>query len=82
MNRIATRKMSARVIGLTIKTSTHNVRIEMKPTRNEMLLAWMTLIKVRDHYVHDDVLDSMDRIIIVDVLKLLDKLQRMEGNER
>lgn len=54
----------------------------MKPTRNEMLLAWMTLIKVRDHYVHDDVLDSMDRIIIVDVLKLLDKLQRMEGNER
>ena len=51
----------------------------MKPTRTEMLLAWMTLIKVKDHY---DSLDAMDRIIIVDVLKLLDKLQRIEGNER
>jgi mRNA-degrading endonuclease HigB of HigAB toxin-antitoxin module len=71
--------MSVQVIGLIIKTSTQNVRIEMKPTRNEMLLAWMTLIKVKDHY---DSLDSMDRVIILDVLKLLDKLQRMEGNER
>ena len=79
MNRIPTRKMFVQVIGLIIKTSIQNVRNEMKPTRNEMLLAWMTLIKVRDHY---DVLDSMDRVIILDVLKLLDKLQRIEGNER
>ena len=79
MNRISTRKMSVRVIGLIIKTSTQNVRIEMKPSRTEMLLAWMTLIKVKDHY---DSLDSIDRVIILDVLKLLEKLQRMEGNER
>ena len=38
MNRISTRKMSVQVIGLIIKTSTHNVRIEMKVIYTNFLI--------------------------------------------
>ena len=49
----------------------------MQPTKKEMLLAWMTLVKVLDHYGPDYV-DEHDRQIIPDVLRLLDKLQAGE----
>jgi hypothetical protein len=49
----------------------------MQPDKKEMLLAWMTLVKVLDYYGPDYV-DEHDRQIIPDVLSLLDKLQREE----
>jgi len=45
---------------------------EMKPTRNEILLAVLTLIKVRETY---DNLDPCDTMEVLDVIRLLDRLQ-------
>lgn len=51
--------------------------MSMKPTRNDMLLAWMTLVKVMDHYDNTQV-DECDRQMIRSVLKLLNELQDKE----
>jgi hypothetical protein len=45
---------------------------EMQPTRNEILLALLTLIKVRETY---DNLDPCDTMEVLDVIRLLDRLQ-------
>lgn len=50
----------------------------MQPDKKEMLLAWMTLVKVLDYYGPDYV-DEYHKQVIPDVLSLLDKLQ---GEER
>jgi hypothetical protein len=44
----------------------------MKPTRNEILLALLTLVKVRETY---DNLDPCDTMEVLDVIRLLDRLQ-------
>lgn len=49
----------------------------MKPTKTEMLLAWMTLVKVMDHYDSNQV-DECDQQMIRSVLKLLNELQDKE----
>jgi len=49
----------------------------MKPTRTELLLAWMTLVKVRDYYDGREV-DECDQQMILSVQKLLDTLQDKE----
>jgi len=50
----------------------------MIPTRTELLLAWMTIAKVRIAYSQPE-LDAYDQAILLDVLKTLDKLQKNEG---
>ena len=45
---------------------------KMKPTRNEILLALLTLVKVRETY---DNLDPCDTMEVLDVIRLLDRLQ-------
>ena len=49
----------------------------MQPTKEQMLLAWMTLVKVMDYYGPDYV-DEYHKQVIPDVLSLLDKLQAEE----
>jgi hypothetical protein len=49
----------------------------MKPTRTELLLAWMTLVKVLEHYDAKQV-DECDQQMIRSVLKLLNDLQDKE----
>ena len=49
----------------------------MKPTRTELLLAWMTLVKVLEHYGADQV-DECDDQMVRSVLTLLNKLQDQE----
>ena len=49
----------------------------MKPTRTELLLAWMTLVKVLEHYDAKEV-DECDQQMILSVQKLLDRLQDKE----
>jgi len=49
----------------------------MQPTRTDLLLAWMTLVKVMDYYGPDDV-DDFHKQVIPDVLDLLDNLQKEE----
>lgn len=49
----------------------------MKPTRTELLLAWMTLVKVREHY-DSSVVDECDDQMLLSVLNLLNKLQDIE----
>lgn len=44
----------------------------MKPTRNEILLALLTLVKVRETY---DNLDPCDTMEVLDIIRLLDRLQ-------
>ena len=44
----------------------------MKPTRNEILLALLTLVKVRETC---DNLDPCDDMEVLDVMRLLDRLQ-------
>lgn len=51
--------------------------MSMKPTRTELLLAWMTLVKVLDHYDSKEV-DECDQQMIRSILKLLNKLQDQE----
>jgi hypothetical protein len=47
----------------------------MRPSRNEILQAWLTLVKIKEYYDHDR-LDSWDRQQIFDVLRILDQLQQ------
>ncbi len=44
----------------------------MKPTKEELLLSWMTLVKLRD----TNVLDAGDDQIVLSTLQILDKEQR------
>jgi|TARA_R110000787_G_scaffold186988_1_gene298744 hypothetical protein len=43
----------------------------MEATKNELLLAWMTLVKLRD----SNVLDAGDDQIILSALKIIDEEQ-------
>lgn len=49
----------------------------MEPTREEVLLAWITLVKVRETYVktYGKALDLGDDQFLLAALKLLDKYQ-------
>ena len=47
----------------------------MRPSRNEILQAWLTLVKIKEYYDQDR-LDSWDRQQIFDVLRILDQLQQ------
>ncbi len=53
-------------------------QMSMKPTRTELLTAWMTLVKVKETYYQKDI-DQYEQTVLVDVLKMLDRLQEMEG---
>jgi hypothetical protein len=55
-------------------------QMSMKPTRTDLLTAWMTLVKVRETYCHPEV-DQYEQTVLLDVLKMLDKLQEMEGKK-
>ena len=55
-------------------------QMSMKPTRIDLLTAWMTLVKVRETYCHPEV-DQYEQTVLIDVLKMLDKLQEMEGKK-
>tara|TARA_R110000803_G_scaffold109724_4_gene178113 strand:+ start:428 stop:574 length:147 start_codon:yes stop_codon:yes gene_type:complete len=44
----------------------------MEATKNELLLAWMTLVKLRD----SNVLDAGDDQIVLSTLQILDTEQR------
>ena len=46
----------------------------MRPTRTEMLLAWMTLVKLRE----GSRLDAADDQFVLSVLHILDKEQRKQ----
>jgi hypothetical protein len=50
----------------------------MKPTRSDILQAWMTLQKVRETYSPTR-LDEADKMMLIDVMKLLDELQQEEA---
>jgi len=50
----------------------------MKPTRNDILQAWLTLQKVRETYSQTR-LDESDKVMLVDIMKLLDELQQEEA---
>ena len=52
--------------------------MSMKPTRTELLTAWMTLVKVKEAYHQRDI-DQYEQTVLVDVLKMLDRLQEAEG---
>ena len=52
--------------------------MSIKPTRTELLTAWMTLVKVKETYYQKDI-DQYEQTVLVDVLKMLDRLQEMEG---
>jgi hypothetical protein len=54
--------------------------MSMKPTRTDLLTAWMTLVKVRETYCQPEV-DQYEQTVLLDVLKVLDKLQEMEGKK-
>jgi hypothetical protein len=53
-------------------------QMSMKPTRTEILTAWMTLVKVKATYYQKDI-DEYEQTVLVDVLKMLDRLQEAEG---
>jgi hypothetical protein len=53
-------------------------QMSMKPTRTELLTAWMTLVKVKEAYHQRDI-DQYEQTVLVDVLKMLDRLQEAEG---
>ena len=48
----------------------------MEATKNELLLAWMTLVKLRD----SNVLDAGDDQIVLSTLQILDTEQRQMGD--
>ena len=52
--------------------------MSMKPTRTELLTAWMTLVKVKETCYQKDI-DQYEQTVLVDVLKMLDRLQEAEG---
>ncbi len=45
----------------------------MEPTRNDLLQAWMTLVKLRD----TNVLDPGDDQLVLSVMQILDAEQRL-----
>jgi hypothetical protein len=45
----------------------------MEPTRNDLLQAWMTLVKLRD----TNVLDPGDDQLVLSVMQILDTEQRL-----
>jgi hypothetical protein len=53
-------------------------QMSMKPTRTELLTAWMTLVKVKETCYQKDI-DQYEQTVLVDVLKMLDRLQEVEG---
>ena len=53
-------------------------QMSMKPTRTELLTAWMTLVKVKATYFQKDI-DEYEQTVLIDVLKMLDRLQEAEG---
>jgi len=55
-------------------------QMSMKPTRNELLTAWMTLVKVKEAYYQKDI-DQYEQTVLLDVLKMLDRLQEIEGKK-
>jgi len=56
--------------------------MSIKPTRTEMLLAWMTLAKARTYYKLETI-DPAGDMMMLDTMKLLDKLQQEEAkNEK
>ena len=55
-------------------------QMSMKPTQTDLLTAWMTLVKVRETYCHPEV-DQYEQTVLIDVLKMLDKLQEIEGKK-
>ena len=54
--------------------------MSMRPTRTELLTAWMTLVKVRETYCQPEI-DQYEQTVLLDVLKMLDKLQQIEGKK-
>ena len=44
----------------------------MEPTKEELLLSWMVIVKLRD----SNVLDASDDQIVLSALQILDKEQR------
>jgi hypothetical protein len=49
----------------------------MEPTRNDLLLTWMTLVKLRD----SNVLDASDDQLVLSVLRVLDQEQNLRIND-
>ena len=49
----------------------------MNPTREDVLLAWMTLVKIRESYAitYGKPIDAADDQFLLAALKLLDKYQ-------
>jgi len=45
----------------------------MEPTRNDLLYAWMTLVKLRD----TNVLDPGDDQLVLSVMQIIDKEQHL-----
>ena len=54
--------------------------MSLRPTRTELLTAWMPLVKVRETYCQPEV-DQYEQTVLIDVLKMLDKLQQIEGKK-
>ena len=54
--------------------------MSLRPTRTELLTAWMTLVKVRETYCQPEV-DQYEQTVLLDMLKMLDKLQQIEGKK-
>ena len=54
--------------------------MSLRPTRTELLTAWMALFKVRETYCDPEV-DQYEQTVLLDVLKMLDKLQQIEGKK-
>jgi hypothetical protein len=52
----------------------------MKPTRTELLTAWMTLVKVRETYCHPEV-DQYEQTVLIDVLKIAGQTTTNRGQE-
>ena len=55
-------------------------QMSIKPTQTDLLTAWMTLVKVREAYFHPEI-DQYEQSVLLDVLKMLDKLQQIEGKK-
>ena len=54
--------------------------MSLRPTRTELLTAWMTLVKVRETYCNPEI-DQYEQTVLIDVLKMLDKLPQIEGKK-
>jgi hypothetical protein len=49
----------------------------MEPTRNDLLYAWMTLVKLRD----TNVLDPGDDQLVLSVMQIIDKEQHLRMDD-